>query len=125
MLLAHISLLIIVVVLGTCAINDDMGHLQVVYVSNNGLDNPSCGSEQSPCRHLSVGVEKVMSNGTIRVNGTQTLNKTISIRKHVRVIGIKNTETIIKGNASFAFELATKSNIQLVSMYCGMQSFLQ
>ena len=85
------------------AISEIEGSLTVVYVSEDGSDNISCGNVLSPCRHLSVAVEKVNSNGTIRVNGTQTLNETITIRKHVDIIGIDNTKTIIDGNAIFAF----------------------
>ena len=81
--------------------------LQVVYVSQYGFDNSVCGSVTNPCRHLIVAVKRVAFNGTIQMNGTQTLNETIKIQKHVHITGMSGMSTIINGNVSFAFELST------------------
>ena len=60
-----------------------------------GEDLSSCGSLHSPCKTLRMGVEQVGANGTVYINGTQSVNSTINIDKNIAIHGLNGASIII------------------------------
>src|SRR6516162_9238145 len=44
-----------------------LAHGATLYVANNGLDGPSCGTKASPCRSITQGIANAAAGDTIIV----------------------------------------------------------
>jgi hypothetical protein len=61
-----VTLIVSIIALATSALASDAG--SVVVVANNGIDSASCGSQTSPCRSISQGIENATDGDTLVVH---------------------------------------------------------
>ena len=76
---------------------------------NRGSDISSCGNLTTPCKTLSVAVERVSAaGGTVVIHGNQTLEVPVVVTKRLKIKGANGTTITQKkpGSELYAFEIS-------------------
>ena len=82
-----------------------------------GRDDTTCGQSSTPCKTLSVAVNRSPDQGTINVCGNQYLNETIQVDKSLTIQGDKDSAILPHNKIMFAFKIPQVSvNVSFISL---------